>query len=258
MDAFKLRMIADVPVGVFLSGGIDSSLLTALLQKHAGQRIKTFTIAFDSVEHNEAPYAEAVASHFGTDHHTRMLKGEEAMNMLPRWGDLYDEPFGDDSGIPTFLVSRVASEHVKVVLSADGGDELFSGYESYTSVLAQVQEGATQPYRGPRSLARHALARVPWDRLDDVRQIVSARVDTRDCGGGPVLRACASCAIGVRCERWVNASSTACPSGSVPSSTDCWDAPCLPPGVPTATRTPALPERGCACGTCTTTFRAMS
>src|SRR2546426_852304 len=137
IDAFRYRMISDVPVGVFLSGGIDSSILTAILQRHGGQRVKTFTIGFDDPEFDESPHAERVARHLGTEHTTRILEMSEAMRILQKWGDLYDEPFGDDSGIPTLLVSQVASESVKVVLSADGGDELVRGYDGQAGVFTQ-------------------------------------------------------------------------------------------------------------------------
>jgi asparagine synthase (glutamine-hydrolysing) len=137
VDAFRYRMIADVPVGVFLSGGVDSSVVAALLQKHGGQQIKTYTIGFDVPEYDESPYAEAVARHLGTEHHVRQCRVDDAKRLLPRWGELYDEPFGDESGIATLMVSQAAAEQVKVVLSADGGDELFSGYNSHTTALAQ-------------------------------------------------------------------------------------------------------------------------
>jgi asparagine synthase (glutamine-hydrolysing) len=166
VDAFKLRMIADVPVGVFLSGGIDSSVVTALLQKHSDQQIRTFTIGFDEQEVNEAPYAEAVAAHLGTQHKTQILQVAEAMRILPSWGDLYDEPFGDASGIPTLLVSRVAAQDVKVVLSADGGDELFSGYNSYASMLEQTRKLGYLPM-WLRAAVASGLGVAPWNRLDD-------------------------------------------------------------------------------------------
>jgi asparagine synthase (glutamine-hydrolysing) len=121
-DAFRLRMVSDVPVGMFLSGGLDSSVVTALLQKHFGN-IRTFTIGFADDRFNEASHAQRVADHLGTDHTARMLESAEAKNILVRWADLYDEPFADSSGIPTYLVSKLAGERVKVVLSADGGDE---------------------------------------------------------------------------------------------------------------------------------------
>lgn len=166
VSAFNYRMIADVPVGVFLSGGIDSSIVAALLQKHSARQIKTFTIGFDEAEFNEAPFAEAVAAHIGTEQHTRILSVEQAINILPDWGDLYDEPFGDSSGIPTLLVSRVAAEQVKVVLSADGGDELFSGYNSYASILDQRDRLERLPI-WLRGGVHAGLGLFPWQKLDD-------------------------------------------------------------------------------------------
>jgi len=166
IDAFRYRMISDVPVGVFLSGGIDSSTLAAILQRHSGQQIKTFTIGFDEAAYDESPHAERVARYLGTDHTTRILKLDEAMQILPRWGDLYDEPFGDDSGIPTLLVSQVAAESVKVVLSADGGDELFSGYNSYTGMLARKRKLALVP-GWLRAATVSALEALPIDRIDN-------------------------------------------------------------------------------------------
>lgn len=137
IEAFKYRMIADVPVGVFLSGGVDSSVVSAILQRHAGQQLKTFTIGFDDPRYDESAFAGEVAKHLGTDHHARILKVADAKRVLPRWGELYDEPFGDPSGIATLMVSQFAAEQVKVVLSADGGDELFSGYNTHTAMLRQ-------------------------------------------------------------------------------------------------------------------------
>lgn len=166
-SAFKYRMIADVPVGVFLSGGIDSSVLTAILQKTATQQIKTFTIGFNEADKNEAPYAEAVAKHLGTEQHTFMLDSSEAMRILPLWGGLYDEPFGDSSGIPTLLVSRIAAAEVKVVLSADGGDELFSGYNSYASLVSQSRRLNSIPAWQRKGMAT-LLGLLPWQLADDV------------------------------------------------------------------------------------------
>jgi len=165
-DAFQYRMIADVPVGVFLSGGVDSSVVAALLQKHGGQRIKTFTIGFDVPEFDESPYAADVARHLGTDHHARMLRVDDAKRLLPRWGDLYDEPFGDESGIPTLMVSQFAAEQVKVALSADGGDELFSGYSGHTTTLEQWGHIRGLP-QGMRSLAAAAVNAMGVSAIDD-------------------------------------------------------------------------------------------
>lgn len=147
IDAFKLRMVSDVPVGVFLSGGIDSSLVTAILARHFGQQVLTFTIGFSEEKFDEAPYARTVAEHLGTRHTERILNISEAMSILPQWGSLYDEPFADSSGIPTYLVAKIAAEKVKVVLSADGGDELFSGYNVYTDVLKHISTRARLPGR---------------------------------------------------------------------------------------------------------------
>ena len=131
IDAFKYRMVSDVPVGVFLSGGIDSSIVAAILQKHHGN-IHTFTIGFHEAEFNEASYAKEVAQYLGTTHTEKFLGAKEAKKILETFVDIYDEPFADSSGIPTTMVCQVAKDSgVKVVLSADGGDEVFCGYSRY-------------------------------------------------------------------------------------------------------------------------------
>jgi asparagine synthase (glutamine-hydrolysing) len=140
IDAARYRMVADVPVGVYLSGGVDSSLVTAILARHHGHAIRTFTIGFREDTHDESQWARRVAEHCGTHHTEYMLEAPEAVAIAKRWGDLFDEPFGDPSGIPTLLVSQVAGREVKVVLSADGGDELFSGYNSYTGALQRMRK----------------------------------------------------------------------------------------------------------------------
>jgi asparagine synthase (glutamine-hydrolysing) len=131
LDAARLRMVADVPVGVFLSGGLDSSLVTALLASESAGGLRTFTIGFTDPRYDESQHAAAIARYLGTDHHAEIVDVRQALEVLPRWAELYDEPFGDSSGIPTFLVSQIARQHVKVALSADGGDELFCGYGNY-------------------------------------------------------------------------------------------------------------------------------
>jgi asparagine synthase (glutamine-hydrolysing) len=131
IDAFTRRLIADVPVGVFLSGGIDSSLVTAILARHTQNPVKTFTIGFHEKNYDESSWAKAVAEHLKTEHTFEFVTPEHARAVLPLWPEIYDEPFGDISGIPTTIVSRMTRKHVKVSLSADGGDELFCGYHRY-------------------------------------------------------------------------------------------------------------------------------
>ncbi|MHC3994923.1 asparagine synthase (glutamine-hydrolyzing) [Thiomicrolovo sp. ZZH C-3] len=130
-EAFQLRMVSDVPVGVFLSGGIDSSLVTALLQKDLKEPLRTFTIGFDEEGYDEAEHARKIASYLGTEHTEYYCTKEDALQVIPELPKIYDEPFGDSSAIATILVSKLAKEKVSVVLSGDGGDELFCGYSKY-------------------------------------------------------------------------------------------------------------------------------
>ncbi|MBX2971071.1 MAG: asparagine synthase (glutamine-hydrolyzing) [Cyclobacteriaceae bacterium] len=131
----EYRMVSDVPVGVFLSGGYDSTTVAALLQTNRSEKLKTFTIGFEEPKFNEAPHAKKVADYLGTDHTEYYCTHKEAFDIIPKLPEIYDEPFGDNSIIPTTLVSRVAIKKVKVALSADGGDEIFAGYPKFPMSL---------------------------------------------------------------------------------------------------------------------------
>ena len=132
--AVKLRMAADVPLGGFLSGGVDSSLILALMQCQSDRPVNSFSIGFDVPGYNEAEYAKEVANYLGTNHHEQYLTPKDALDIIPKLGAMFDEPFSDSSQIPTYLVSAMAKKHVTVCLSGDGGDELFSGYKRYTAI----------------------------------------------------------------------------------------------------------------------------
>ena len=134
-SAFQYRMVSDVPVGVFLSGGYDSSCVTAILQKNNTEKIKTFTIGVPDAGLNEAPFAKEIAAHLGTDHTEYYCTEKEALEIVPQLPFFYDEPFADSSAIPTTLVSRIAREKVTVALSADAGDEIFAGYNRYDYMI---------------------------------------------------------------------------------------------------------------------------
>lgn len=142
-SACEYRMISDVPVGVFLSGGYDSSAVASILQAGRIEKLKTFTIGFDEPKYNEAPHAKKVANHLGTDHTEYYCTHKEAFDIIPSLPDIYDEPFGDNSIIPTTLVSQVAIKKVKVALSADGGDEIFAGYPKFQMALNYSQKFPT-------------------------------------------------------------------------------------------------------------------
>lgn len=162
--AFNYRMVADVPVGVFLSGGYDSACLTALLQKDRSEKLKTFTIGVPDIGLNEAPYAKTVAQHLGTDHTEFTCTQKEVLDLLPELAYFYDEPFGDSSAIPTSLVCKLAREQVTVALSADAGDEVFAGYNRY-DYLMKHGRFLNQIPKQLRLAAAKTMNLIPADRI---------------------------------------------------------------------------------------------
>jgi asparagine synthase (glutamine-hydrolysing) len=161
--AISRRLIADVPLGVFLSGGIDSSAIVALMAGLVGEPIKTFTIGFEDRDgFDERPFARVVAQRFGTEHHEEVVH-PQAIDLVERLVWHHDQPFGDSSAVPTFLLNQVARQHVTVALSGDGGDELFGGYERFAAGRA-VEPVLALPER-LRSVGKRALSALPADGL---------------------------------------------------------------------------------------------
>jgi len=167
-DSVRLRMISDVPLGVFLSSGMDSTLVTALMQQQASQPVRTFTIGFEHSDSDEAPLARETAAHLGTEHTEMYVTAQEALDAAALMPSMFDEPFGDSSAIPTYLVSRMARPFVTVALSGDGGDELFGGYHRYFL----GQQLARRAARLPRFLAP-ALRLLPGRRARSYATMLS-------------------------------------------------------------------------------------
>jgi asparagine synthase (glutamine-hydrolysing) len=171
-EAVLSQQIADVPLGAFLSGGVDSSAIVALMQTHAARPVKTFTIGFHEDDYNEAKFAKDVARHLGTEHTELYVSPDEAMAVIPRLPMLYDEPFSDSSQIPTFLVSQLARQQVTVSLSGDAGDELLGGYNRYLSASAIWKTIGRLPCWGRYALA-HAIKKISPSRLDQLNNSIS-------------------------------------------------------------------------------------
>lgn len=163
-EAFSYRLVSDVPVGIFLSGGIDSSLVAAILKCEAGKSLQALTVGFDEVEKDESFWARAVARHLGMEHIEVRCSLQDALDIVPILPKIYDEPFSDDSAIPTYLVCKTARDHVKVVLSGDGGDEFFCGYRYYTEFGAYWEKLSSIP-RQIRGILSGLIRSVPTSML---------------------------------------------------------------------------------------------
>jgi asparagine synthase (glutamine-hydrolysing) len=166
-DAVQYRLISDVPLGAFLSGGIDSSTVVSLMQSRSNALVRTFSIGFDQAAYNEAPFAKVIADHLGTDHTELYVSEKEAQDVIPLLPTIYDEPFADSSQIPTYILSKLTRNYVTVCLSGDGGDELFAGYDRYAWGQAIWGKIGWLPF-GIRKKLRALLLSIAPSKWDEV------------------------------------------------------------------------------------------
>ena len=187
LSAVGQQMVADVPLGAFLSGGVDSSTVVALMQAQSSRPVKTFSIGFHEAGYNEAEHAKAVAKHLGTEHTELYVSSQQALDVIPKLPTLYAEPFADSSQIPTYLVSQLARQQVTVSLSGDAGDELFCGYNRYqmTAQLWGKLQRVPKPLRRAAAVAITAVPPARWDSL--VRFLQVARLGDKLHKGAALL-----------------------------------------------------------------------
>lgn len=176
------RMEADVDLGAFLSGGVDSSTVVAIMQRCSDRPVQTFSIGFEEEKYNEAEYAAAVARHVGTEHHELYVTPDDCLNVVGQLAEIYDEPFGDSSQVPTYLLAKMAAGHVKVALTGDGGDETFAGYTHYADGLRQLQRMTSIPLllRSAAAGALDTIGEGSWrlfkpDRFDSSKRLPAWR-----------------------------------------------------------------------------------
>ena len=179
IESVKLQMISDVPIGSFLSGGIDSSLITAIMQELSLSPIKTFTVGFEEFGFNESLYAKKISNHLNTNHNEILLKSKEALNVIPNLSSIYDEPFSDSSQIPTFLISEFAKKEVTVILSGDGADEVFGGYNRYTLTPLIWKKISMMPYPIRKALG-NIISKIPIQFLDLFGDIFNAMLSNKN------------------------------------------------------------------------------